>query len=101
MIVLTTSITFLFILSNTAVSCPVINDPPDGRIHQPDRSYLAVATVVCDEGYIRLNESDRVCQGNNTWSGKAGSCLREYTSFNLMCKCHNIALLISGNIAKN
>ena len=58
----------------SAVQCPELPNATHGQMKLPlERSYLAEATVRCDEGYV-TDSLVRKCQGDNTWSGDELSC---------------------------
>ena len=73
----------LYIVSG--VICPESYDLRNGLIQYSSRTYMAEASVLCNEGYIYSKPEAHVikCQGDNTWSAAEGTC--EGVRFLLFC----------------
>ena len=67
----------------TAVICPELSPPPDGKVIYANRSYSAEAIIQCNEGYTHSKSRNIsvTCQGNNTWSGGVVVCKRMFKVF--------------------
>ena len=81
----------------SAVQCPELPSPTHGHIKlHSGRSYLAEATLICDEGYV-TDGVVRQCQGDNTWSGGELSCrgmLIDHIRGQVPYQCGNFVQLV-------
>ena len=60
----------------TAVTCPSLPDPTNGRVSYGSRDYTSAATYTCDFGYELFGSVTHICQANGVWSGLETSCQR-------------------------
>ena len=77
--------------------CPSLPDPEDGRVFTPSIQFQAVATYVCDDGFmvdtaasipaasipacsepfVLVTNATRVCEADGEWSDSIPSCVRK------------------------
>lgn len=61
-------------LSSAVVACPLLMDPPGGHVDVPSLTQGSIATYSCNEGYIFVGESSRVCDETLMWTGNEPVC---------------------------
>ena len=72
--------------------CSSLLDPDDGRVFTPSIQFQAVATYVCDDGFmvdtaasipacsepfVLVTNATRVCEADGEWSDSIPSCVRK------------------------
>ena len=68
------------LLSHTAVLCPWLEHPVNGRVKQGrPPTFGCVANYSCRPGYGIVGDAQRTCQANSSWSGSPPFCTSEHT----------------------
>ena len=66
----------------TAVECPILDPPKDGKVFFTSTSFGAVARYECISGFELLGDEERTCLEDGQWSGSDPICEREFCSHN-------------------
>ncbi|KAH9489925.1 hypothetical protein Btru_038468, partial [Bulinus truncatus] len=66
---------FYLNIVSTAVYCPELIPPVNGRMNGSSTSYDSVITFACNKGYKIVGSQERTCQTNGTWSGQEATCV--------------------------
>ena len=59
------------------ISCPtdgVITVPENGQVSVGDFTFGSVATYSCNDGFVLIGNSTRICQADETWSDDNPTC---------------------------
>ena len=62
------------LFSRAAVDCGVLQPPLNGQVMVFGTTLGSQALYNCDEGYILLGSTSRVCESNGRWSGDEPEC---------------------------
>ena len=63
------------ILIFCSTECPDLQDIPNGSVNESGFTTGEIAVYSCDEGFMLMGESERVCMSNSMWSGEAPVCI--------------------------
>ena len=61
-------------MDNSAVSCPVPANPPNGRVMFNSMTYNSLISYECNYGYMVIGETVRRCERNKGWTGLQPIC---------------------------
>ena len=59
-------------------------DPPGGHVDVPSLNPGSIATYLCDEGYILVGDSSRICDETTVWAGHEPVCQSKYNCILLL-----------------
>ena len=72
------TITSLLPSESTAVICPNLQPPENGRVFDPViAGFESLAPYFCNPGFMRVGVFVRTCQSDGTWSGEEPVCIRK------------------------
>ena len=81
-------------LTKTAVTCPDIHPPSNGKIHISGNIPGSITQYQCNDGYRLTETAQRTCQYDGRWNGKAPTCTRKLNidSENTNSEIHNVCI---------
>ena len=62
----------------TVVGCDRLSDPTNGDVSFTSTTVNSKATYSCNNGFILVGQTTRICQSTGEWSGKAPVCKSKY-----------------------
>ena len=74
-----TSSSFIFHSNLTAIECPSLPDPENGRVTLSGNTLGSSATYSCDNGFGLVGKSIRLCLADGTWSEKEPTCESKFS----------------------
>ena len=75
-------VTFFFFFFFTGVDCSTPKQLRGGTVSYDGTGYNMVVEYKCDEGYLLIGSSKRVCQSSGNWSGEEPFCDRKHAIVN-------------------
>ena len=64
--------------SLTAIRCPRLSSPTNGRVEALQRTPGSVASYSCNDGYTLRGAQSRLCRSSGQWSGQEPVCVGEW-----------------------
>lgn len=68
---------FSTLLQSIAITCPDLENQPNGSVYVTGDTPGSRANYQCDAGFILVGPTSRQCQPNGTWTGETPSCSRK------------------------
>ena len=59
---------------SSALKCPSLSAPPNGKMEGADFIYGSTVTFSCFRGFTLVGSQMRKCQNEGIWSGRAAEC---------------------------
>lgn len=66
--------TYSLSVPNSASGCSLLEDPVNGHVSITGTDAGSTATYTCNDGYLLIGITTRVCQTDGTWTGQQPSC---------------------------
>ena len=98
---------FLALNSFSAISCPRLVSPSNGRFTSfPQTRYNSTVTVECNEGYFLIGQNvlrcvDNANDGIGEWNERIPTCRREILITFCCKKCERFFDIFCGQMARN
>lgn len=70
------------------MDCGPLDDPANGLVQYALTTLGAIAVYTCDNGYMTVGGSSRVCETDGDWSGSNVTCERKTILLLLSCLMH-------------
>ena len=61
--------------THTVVTCPILLDPPNGRVDVVSRVFRSTASYECDAEFLLVGDGNRTCLDTGEWSGSEPECI--------------------------
>ena len=74
---------FLYSPVIPSILCPRLDDPLNGAVSVTGLSPESVANYTCNDGFLLVGISTRICGSDGTWSGVPPECEREFNTISL------------------
>ena len=69
----------LYFALYACTGCERLPDINNGQVDLSGRTLGSTATYTCNQGFVLVGSSTRICQSNGQWSGSEPSCGRSQT----------------------
>ena len=70
---------YISIYCTTAIECPNLSNPANGRVSLNGITVGSLATYECDPGFVLRGNERRSCLSTGRWSGSDPECVGMYT----------------------
>ena len=81
----------------TVVDCGRLSDPTNGDVSLRTTTFNSRAAYSCNNGFLLVGQTTRVCQSNGEWSGKAPVCKSERLVVVYMLMSTYVVLKVHNN----
>ena len=61
----------------TAIECPELGDPTNGRKIGDQHTFQNVVQFTCNRGYVLIGSKSLFCQASGKWNGTVAECMRK------------------------